>query len=67
VSDKDERDIRRIMEEGTLVDRAIVRAHAEAVRRHRLLGVPLVIWRDGQVVEVSPDAVPIPGESGGVT
>ena len=60
-----ERDIEQIMGEGDPVDRAIVAAHAEAVRRHRQLGAPMVVWRDGRVVEVSPHEIAIPEETGG--
>jgi len=35
------------------------------IRRHRQLGVPLVIWRDGQVVEVSPESVELPADTEG--
>jgi hypothetical protein len=31
------------------------------------LGVPLAIWRGGQVVEVSPDSVELPFDAGGAT
>jgi hypothetical protein len=53
-------DIERIIRDGTAIDRAIVAAHRRVIRRHRQLGVPLVIWRDGQVVEVAPDSVELP-------
>jgi len=29
-------------------------------KRHRQLGIPLVLWRDGQVVEVDPQTVELP-------
>jgi hypothetical protein len=29
------------------------------------LGVPLAIWRDGQVVEVPPESVELPADPGG--
>jgi hypothetical protein len=48
-------DIGAIIGDGRLVDEAIAAAHAEVVRRHRQLGVPIVIWRDGHVAEVSAD------------
>jgi len=65
VIERDERDIEQIMGEGDPVDRAIVAAHAEAVRRHRRSGVPMVIWRDGRVVELSAEEIPITGERDG--
>lgn len=53
-------DIDALVDDDALFDRAVARAHADVVRRHRLFGLPLVIWRDGQVVEVSAEEVPIP-------
>jgi hypothetical protein len=58
-------DIERIIRDGTAIDRAIVAAHRRVIRRHRQLGVPLVIWRDGQVVEVAPDSVELPPDQEG--
>ncbi|MEK7215593.1 MAG: hypothetical protein AAB289_08370 [Chloroflexota bacterium] len=53
-------EIGRIIRDGTAIDRAMVRAHRAVILRHRQLGQPLVIWRDGQVVEVSPFDVELP-------
>ena len=40
----------------------ILRAMREAVReallRHKLLGHPVVVWRDGRVILVQPDDIP---------
>jgi hypothetical protein len=59
------KDIAAILQDGTAIDRAIERAGYDVVRRHRQLGVPLVIWRDGRVVEVPPESVPIPDDDDG--
>lgn len=48
-----------VLREG--VDRAIVRARREVILRHRRLDLPLAVWRDDQVVLVSPHDVPLPG------
>jgi hypothetical protein len=53
-------DIDSVFREGTSLDRAVVASFAETVLRHRQTGTPLVIWRDGAVVEVPPDEMPIP-------
>ncbi|MFO0965457.1 MAG: hypothetical protein U0793_07705 [Gemmataceae bacterium] len=39
--------------------RAAVR---DAVRTHKLLGHPIVIWRDGKVVVVPPEEIEVPPE-----
>ncbi|MCW8132491.1 MAG: hypothetical protein KIS92_19240 [Planctomycetota bacterium] len=39
---------------------AATEAYAEVVVEHRRLGMPLTIWKDGRVVKVPADEVPIP-------
>ncbi len=63
MSARPSRDIASIIRDGTAIDRAIVAAQRRVIQRHRQLGVPLVIWRDGRVVEVSPDSVELPGDT----
>lgn len=59
-------DIESIIRDGAAIDRAIIAARRRVILRHRQLGVPLVIWRDGQVVEVPPESVDLtPGTEGG--
>lgn len=41
-------------------DRAIAEADRNVILRHRAAGVPLVLWRDGKVVEVDPNTVELP-------
>lgn len=54
------RDIESILRDGTAIDRAMVAASRRAILKHRQLGIPLVIWRDGQVAEVDPETVELP-------
>ncbi len=65
MSRRPSRDIGSIIRDGTAIDRAIVAARRRVIQRHRQLGVPLVIWRDGQVVEVAPESVELPVDEGG--
>ena len=58
-------EIARIIQDGTAIDQAIAAAHRRILLHHRQLGIPLVIWRDGQVVEVDPDTVELPADAGG--
>ena len=60
----EEKDISRIISEGTLIDKAIVLAARNAILEHIQKGQPLVIWRDGKTVlippeELNPDSVSI--------
>jgi hypothetical protein len=49
-----------MVRDGAAIDRAIIAARRRVIRRHRQLGVPLVIWRDGRVMEVAPESVDLP-------
>ncbi len=50
-----DRDLSSLVTDDSVFDRAVARAQAEVVRRSRLLGEPVVIWRDGKVViEIPP-------------
>lgn len=46
-----------VLRDDTAVAASLRAALAETVRRHRLYGVPLVVWRDGRVQEVAPETV----------
>ena len=52
--------VANMVRDGDAIDRAIVATHRRVILRHRQLNVPLVIWRDGKVVEVSPDSIELP-------
>ncbi|MEW6251257.1 MAG: hypothetical protein AB1716_11460, partial [Planctomycetota bacterium] len=45
-------------EEGHLIDEALRQAVRAALRRHKLLGESIVIWKDGRVVWVPPEEIP---------
>ena len=34
-------------------------AGREALARHKALGIPIAVWRDGRVVEIPPDEIQI--------
>ncbi len=57
------KDIAKIFEEGTLIDEALKKAVAQALRMHKLMGNPVAEWRDGKVVWVQPEDIPV--EDGG--
>jgi hypothetical protein len=52
---KSDLDIAAIMRDGRAVDRAMIMAGVRAIRAHRAAGVPLVIMRDGKIVDVPAD------------
>ncbi len=42
--------------------KAMGQAVYDALRLHKLLGHPIVIWRDGKVVSVPPEEIVLPEE-----
>lgn len=50
-------DVNQICREGTKIDEAVERAARDARLRHKQLGVPLVVWQDGKVVEIPPEEI----------
>jgi hypothetical protein len=51
----DQKDIAQIFRDGTLIDEAMNAAVRDAVQLHKEKGLPLVVWRDGRVVWISPE------------
>jgi hypothetical protein len=49
------KDIEAIFRDGTLIDRAMQAATREAIRQHKQAGLPMIVWRDGQTVLISPE------------
>jgi hypothetical protein len=47
--ERSDRDIGAMMRDGRWVDEAIAASRRRLVREHRLMGRPLVVWRDGAV------------------
>jgi len=57
------RDIAAMMKDPRWVQEALAQARRDMVRRHRLLGIPLVIWRDGKVSQVPADEFDVVDDS----
>lgn len=55
-------DFQRKWDDDALIQRALTRAFHDAVRRHRAANVPMVMWEDGEVREVSPFDIPLPDD-----
>jgi hypothetical protein len=57
------RDPAAVLRDGEAIDQAILAARRRVVLRHRQTRVPLVIWRDGKVVdEVAAESIELPPE-----
>ena len=51
--------IRELLLDGRAVDRAMREAVKEALLRHERAGVPLAVWRSGEVVRIEPSRVEV--------
>lgn len=56
---KRRRSILEMMIDGKEIDAALQRAVREALIRHKKLGNPVAVWRDGKVVIVPPEEIPV--------
>lgn len=52
----------RVWGDDARVQGALDAAFHVAVRRHRAVGVAMVMWQDGRVREVSPFDIPLPDD-----
>ncbi len=50
-------DIGEILADTERVTEAVRQAGREARLRHKQMGVPIVVWRDGQMVEIPPEEI----------
>jgi hypothetical protein len=53
-------DIGALFTDDVAMQRAMNRGVREALRRHKLLGESIVVWEDGEIVEVPPEEIEIP-------
>jgi hypothetical protein len=52
---REPKDIGRIFREGTLIDEALNLAVRDAVQLHKEKGLPMVVWRNGEIVWITPE------------
>lgn len=53
------RDPNELMKDDAGVTAAIAKGVREAIRRHKLLGQSIVVWKDGKVVWIQPEDIEI--------
>lgn len=51
--------IDEIFKEGSPIDKALKKAVQEALVRHKQAGNPIVVWRDGKIVWLKPEEIPV--------
>jgi hypothetical protein len=52
--------IREIMDEGTLIDEALLKAARDALLLHKRAGLSVPVWRNGRTVLIPPEQIEIP-------
>jgi hypothetical protein len=58
----EQKDVRSIMLDTNLVEQALQKAVVQAMIRHKRLGNPIVVWRDGKVVWIPAEEIEIPDD-----
>jgi hypothetical protein len=59
------KDLGELLRDSKKIQQAIKAAVHEAVRTHKLLGRPIVVWRDGKVVWIPPEEIELPEDKNG--
>lgn len=64
---KEEKEINipEILKDRARLQRALEGAVQKALRMHKLMGVPAVVWEDGKVVEIPPEEIQLAEEPNG--
>jgi hypothetical protein len=50
-------DIAQLVTEGSAIDDALKRARRAALMRHKQLGVPVAVWRNGRTEWIPPEQI----------
>lgn len=56
---KPEKTIDEIFKEGLPIDNALKKAVQEALVRHKQAGNSIVVWRDGKIIWLKPEEIPV--------
>jgi len=63
VSTSSHKTIEDRLRDWTGIDRAMREGLRETMLRHKRLGQPIIVWRNGQVVEVAPEDIDVPAST----
>ncbi len=55
--------IDKLFAEGAAIDQALRQGVRQAMLRHRQLGLPIAEWRNGKVVWIPPQEIPLPKDN----
>ena len=53
------KDLEQVLADKAKVENALRAAVRDALARHKKAGNPVAVWRDGEVVWLSPEAIPV--------
>ncbi len=56
---KVKKSIDEIFSEGTQIDESLRQAVKDALLKHKQAGNPIVVWRDGKMVWLKPEEIPV--------
>lgn len=59
MDEKNNKEIDDIFRDGTLIDKALKDSVRDALIRHKQAGNPIVVWRDGKIVWLTPEEIPV--------
>ena len=59
MNEHNDKTIDKIFADGTLIDLALKQAVQSALLRHKQVGNPVAVWRDGKVVWIPPEEIPV--------
>lgn len=52
-------DIDKVFADGSLIDKALAESVKKALQEHKRAGNTVAEWRDGKVVLLKPEAIPV--------
>ncbi len=52
-------DIAKVFADGHLIDEVIREGVHRALLEHKRAGNPIAVWRDGKVIMLQPEAIPV--------
>ena len=58
-------DVAILIRDNDALKTALALAAYDTLREHKLLGFPIVVWRDGKVVWVPPEEIVLPEQKNG--
>ncbi len=65
MNNEKEINIPEILKDRPRVRKALRDAVQKAIRFHKVMGVPIVVWQDGKVVEIPPEKIELLEETNG--